>query len=275
MSLNILIIESDGGRTKLIKTFLTKEIYSPDFENNWEEALVKVKSEEKGYDVIILSVGKPETLQEDLQLQTFLRSPELHTQGTAFIVLKAEGYEAGALEEILSGKNLKIINKDETDFCNQLDWAILSLKPKIFPEYLKKIEAGYRGGEKVKEIEGDLKKRAEQAVKNKDTIKRLRKDLLKMQDSHISWKSIAESLGILVGAFSLAVSIVIALIFLFLQEKVKGGIQFSFIQLTVAFFLFLILWEGTFLLVMKNKAKKLIRKWVDEQIDESDSKERS
>ncbi|MCK4766251.1 MAG: hypothetical protein KAW12_28915 [Candidatus Aminicenantes bacterium] len=161
------------------------------------------------------------------------------------------------------------INSEKTPFSTCGKWVI-NLEPGIFSEYKKRIIAGRTSSQQIQDFEEKIEKRVNEAEKNSKTIiAELKKNIDKMKESHISWKSIAETLGIFVGAISLSVGVIISLIFFFLKEKAKViNIEFSFFQSLVVFIIFLVLWEALFLLIFKNRAVKIIKREVEDYLIE-------
>lgn len=273
MELKLLIMESDEGRIDLIKIYLNKEFYSVDFAINCQDGLQKMKNENNKYDIIILSIGS--TNEKDVN-QFFVSLRTFHTDrySMPFIISKANEDEAEEVKNNLSGKRYLFINKYSKDYISELEWAILNLKPVVFSKYKEKIELSDATLTRMESILDTLKNKINRCLEvtaiNDKKVNAFDKEIERTEKKYVKWPDIIETLGILIGAFSLTMGIIFFVIILFFQENIKGkDFDICFIHLIMVFVVVVLMTSYLSYLFFRKRADRIIENKVNKIIERS------
>lgn len=243
MNIKLLIIENDEGKISQIKKILGEDFYSFDYAKDWQVGLKKISANE--YDIVILSFKYPGIKNESPWFFKKIESEQPDKLNIPYVIFKTSRDDDEFVSNILKGKNFYYINKDKIDYQYEIDWAIINVAPKAFYKY--------------REMADKYKTAADIINENKEVIQNLDNKQKHIEESFVSWKSIAETLGIMVGAFSLTVGITIAIIsLLFQQTMVVNDFGISLLPLIVIFVVIIVASVALTYLFFKKRLKKLI-----------------
>lgn len=272
-TIRLLVIDDDEDRQNIIKSYLTEEIYSIEFAKNWESGLDRLSNTE--FDLVILC-NRLENVRNDAVW--FFRQLEKSLSDKMEIPLLisiATGADVTEIQRLLKGKRFGFLNKDLIDYVYNLEWAIINFFPRIFNYYKVKIQKSFDNAREAKDIATDLKKNVK-SVDNKintnskriDTNKKAFKSLNNKLKTYVRWENIAETLGILVGAFSLAIGIIVTIISIFFNQQITvNDFGISVIPLLVVFALVI---SSTWLLSYIIYKKRILKKVEDKLREHSD-----
>jgi response regulator RpfG family c-di-GMP phosphodiesterase len=250
MKTTILLIERDKDNIEGIKNFLGKEFYSIDPIRNWDDGLKKILANE--YDIIILRKKLAGTKKDASWLLENLIKKRSDRLNSSFLISKGFSDNLESIKEILKGKKFSIINQDSKNYLYELEWSIINLVPQVFYHYRKKMEKSLDFYQKSQKIAENL----ENKIQNIDD---LGDEQEKIKTNYVQWRNIAESLGTLVGAFSLVTGIIISLILLVSNQAMKlSEIKLSIVQIISIFFLISLIWGFILLLYFRLRSRKII-----------------
>ncbi len=265
-NLKVLIIESDMNRVEKMKTILGEEFYSFDEAQDLKSGFKKISQRE--YDIIISSIRLPNSKEDASKFLERFETKEPDKLKIPYIFFKTSRDEKVCenIKGILSMKKTHFINKDYIDYLYELEWAILKLVPKIFYNYRKSIDQSLEEFKKTKEIAENLEKKTE-------NIQDLHDEQEEIKKNYVQWKNIAESLGTLVGAFSLVMGIIISLVLLLSNKSFKlSEIKLYYIHVLVILFLISLIWGFILLLYFKLRSKIFIEKKTRRYIEDKANK---
>jgi CheY-like chemotaxis protein len=245
MNIKLLIIENDEGKIGQLKKILGEDFYSFDYAKDWQVGLKKISANE--YDIVILSFKYPGMKNESPWFFKKIESEQPDKLNIPYVIFKTSRDDDEFVSNVLKGKNFYYINKDKIDYHYEIEWAIINVAPKAFYRY--------------RDITDNYKAASEIINNNKEMIQNLDNKQKNIEDSFVSWRSIAETLGIMVGAFSLTVGITIAIIsLLFQQSMVVNDFGISLLPLIVIVVVIIVASVGLTYLFFKKKAKRIIEK---------------
>ena len=256
-NLKLLIIEDDEYRIDRIKNLLGEEFYSFDYAKNWDMGFEKISTHE--YDIIILRAKLSHTREDAAWLLKKIEREIPEKLNIRYIFFGTSKWidKSKVVKEILTGREFYFINEDNIDCLYELEWAVINLAPKVFFKYRKILDSLKSQSEGVNEN----KKRIENLINEQNTFQKYFRDEQKqMKGTFISWENILETVGVLVGAFSVAIGVTIAIILaLFNQSIVVNDFGISLLALLIIFIIVIIGSVGFSYLLFKRKAKEIVK----------------
>ena len=280
--LKLLIIENDDIKIDEIKNLLGDKFYSSDVEKDLQKGFEKVSDQ---YNVVISSIRLPNAKLDASELLKEFEKDETDKLDIPYIFFRTRGdvEECKKIERILSGKKFCFIDKDNLDYVYELEWAILNLVPKVFYNYRKDIkdsiklydqtQQNVKGIEKrisdinnnkiaIEKLNDENKSRMKEIENNRDEIEKLSLEQNEIKQKYVQWRNITESLGIMVGAFSLVVGIIVSLIILLLKWGEDTTVRLSWGLIAVIFLLLFLIWSYVMFLYFRFRSIKFIEKNV-------------
>lgn len=275
----LLVIESDEDRVSIIKGTLEKNSFSITSAHNWEKGLNEILNNE--YDIVLLSNRLSSTKNDVFWFLEKVEESDKKKLDLPFLISISPRDNLKKIEETLRGKKFKFIDKESINYIYNLEWAVANLVPKAFYLYTSNIKRALSFYKRTKIIVENIEKRSQDIEGIKDSVKKLIDenemnskviienqneigDLIEDKKNYVKWRDITESLGTLVGAFSLVIGIIISLILLLSKDLSDlSKLKIHPIQILSILFIISLIWGLMHFRYFKKKSTKMIEEEIE------------
>lgn len=265
--LQILIIEADKDRIDEIQKVLTDEMYKIETSATWDDALQKISCSNFN---LIVSSNRIANGDVSLFLDRLVRTNP-NKLNLPFIICRTSPDIQNEVERILSGKRLKWIDKESTDFIYELEWLIMDFFPRIFSIYRRRLHESING---FKDAIAIIDSNARQLEESKTDIKQISAEINDVKEeqetikgTYIKTESIFEMTGLMVGGITLAIALAVGLITILFDKKLIGiDFELPLVRLLIIIALEIIFTFVVCYLTFSRRSQKIIEDKVKKEL---------